>query len=208
MSIEKIIVESTKYYEKKLEIHGPSHSGVDWSSEASQKLRFKQLMNVVEPQDDDFTLIDYGCGYGALLDYLSNQPKINYIGFDSSEKMIKEAKKVFQKEKATWLYDFDKIPISDYLIASGIFNVKLNFSNRLWLDYIFQSIEKFDKLTTKGFAFNVLTTYSDESKMKENLYYADPIQLFEYCKKNISNFVMLRHDYPLYEFTLIIRKGL
>ena len=96
MSIEKIIVESTKYYEKKLEIHGPSHSGVDWSSEASQKLRFKQLMNVVEPQDDDFTLIDYGCGYGALLDYLSNQPKINYIGFDSSEKMIKEAKKVFQ----------------------------------------------------------------------------------------------------------------
>ena len=65
-----------------------------------------------------------------------------------------------------------------------------------------------DKLTTKGFAFNVLTTYSDESKMKENLYYADPTQLFEYCKKNISNFVMLRHDYPLYEFTIIIRKGL
>jgi len=208
MSIEKIIDESTKYYEKKLEIHGPSHCGVDWNSEASQKLRFKQLMNVVDPQDDDFKLIDYGCGYGALLGYLSNQPKINYIGYDSSKKMIGEAKKVYQKEKATWLYDFDTIPISDYLVASGIFNVKLNFSNRLWLDYILQSIEKFDNLTTKGFAFNVLSAYSDETKMKENLYYADPTQLFEYCKKNISNFVMLRHDYPLYEFTLIIRKGL
>ena len=40
-------------------------------------------------------------------------------------------------------------------------------------------------------------------KMKDYLFYADPCQLFDYCKQNFSKQVALLHDYRLYEFTII-----
>ena len=63
-----------------------------------------------------------------------------------------------------------------------------------------------NKFSLKGFAFNVLTKYSDKEYMQNNLYYADPLFLFDYCKRNFSQNVALLHDYELYEFTLIIKK--
>ena len=39
-----------------------------------------------------------------------------------------------------------------------------------------------------------------------DLYYADPLDLFDYCKRNFSKNVALLHDYRLYDFTLIVRK--
>jgi hypothetical protein len=44
--------------------------------------------------------------------------------------------------------------------------------------------------------------------MRDNLYYADPFLLFDYCKKTYSRNVALLRDYGLYEFTLLIRKSL
>jgi hypothetical protein len=52
----------------------------------------------------------------------------------------------------------------------------------------------------------VLTKYSDKEYMKEYLYYADPLYLFDYCKKHFSKNVALLHDYNLYEFSIIVRK--
>lgn len=42
--------------------------------------------------------------------------------------------------------------------------------------------------------------------MKEHLYYADPAELFDHCKRNYSRNVALLHDYGLYEFTVLVRK--
>jgi hypothetical protein len=42
--------------------------------------------------------------------------------------------------------------------------------------------------------------------MKDYLYYADPMKLFDHCKKKYSKKVAILHDYPLYEFTLLVRK--
>ena len=69
-----------------------------------------------------------------------------------------------------------------------------------------RTLEKIDALSRKGFAFNVLTKYSDREFMRDDLYYADPIFLFEHCRRKFSRFVSLIHDYPLYEFTILVRK--
>jgi hypothetical protein len=58
-----------------------------------------------------------------------------------------------------------------------------------------------------GFAFNVLTKYSDVEFMRKELYYADPCFLFDYCKRAFSKNVALLHDYNQYDFTLIVRKN-
>jgi len=52
----------------------------------------------------------------------------------------------------------------------------------------------------------MLTKYSDREYMKEYLYYADPLFIFDYCKRNFSKKVALIHDYELYEFTILVRK--
>ena len=56
------------YFDKRIQEHGASPRGSDWNSETSQNTRFDQLLKVVETQS--FSLLDYGCGYGALADYL------------------------------------------------------------------------------------------------------------------------------------------
>ena len=61
-------------------------------------------------------------------------------------------------------------------------------------------------LAGAGFAFNCLTSYSDHDKMRDYLYYADPLAIFDHCKKHYAKDVALLHDYGLYEFTILVRK--
>ena len=50
---------------------------------------------------------------------------------------------------------------ADYLVASGVFNIKLDASNADWTEYVLENLKKFDAWTKKGFAVNFLTKYSD-----------------------------------------------
>lgn len=205
---DKILDEINSYYTQKISAFGSTPLGVDWNSKESQYLRFEKLCSIITP-DGSFSLIDYGCGYGELINYLNQAFSKNYtyIGYDLSLTMLEQARILFGDLPFVKLYNQVPDVKSDYLIASGIFNVKPeSVSNKLWMDYIFESISAFDQLTKKGFSVNLLTTYSDVEYLKKHLFYADPMLLFDFCKRNISKNVSLLHDYNLYEFTLIVRK--
>jgi SAM-dependent methyltransferase len=204
---KKIESQISDYYTKKLEEHGNSHWGVDWNSIESQELRFEQLSKVL-PIKDDFSVIDYGCGYGALFPYLQLKGFgiSSFTGFDISNAMIDSAKESYKENKnARWVTSSENIK-ADYVLASGIFNVRLKNSDAEWKQYIIDTLNQFDSMTSKGFAFNVLTGYSDKEYQRDYLYYADPLYFFDYCKRNFALNVALLHDYNLYEFTLIIKK--
>lgn len=195
-----------EYYSDKLRTHGAVPAGVDWNSLESQKLRYSQLLKCAD-RPFSGSLLDYGCGYGALLEIMKKEIEgLEYYGFDISMEMIEAARKKFgTQDNVHWMHEVENQQF-DYLVASGLFNVRLEESDSNWLDYIHDSIMKFDKLTKKSFSFNVLTSYSDKPKMRDYLYYASPEDLFAFCKKNISRNVGLLHDYDLYEFTIIVRK--
>ena len=57
----------------------------------------------------------------------------------------------------------------------------------------------------KGIAFNFLTSYVDYRS--EILYYQDPAEMLTFCLDNFGKNVKLVHDYPLYEFTIIVYKS-
>ena len=61
------------------------------------------------------------------------------------------------------------------------------------------------KLSKKGFGFNLLSTYVDWKE--DHLYYGDPLFFFDFCKRHVSRYVSLLHDYPLYEWTILVRMG-
>jgi len=206
MSFSKILDSVAQYYTERVTTYGATARGVDWNSAESQELRFEQLMKVCDV-DQSFSINDYGCGYGALLDYLTERRySFEYRGFDVSKQMIIEAKQQHEDASDSQFFsDESVLAVADYTVASGIFNVKLRTSDDDWKAYLLETLQRLAELSRKGFAFNMLTSYSDRDRMRSDLYYADPAFLFDYCKRRFSRFVSLIHDYPLYEFTIIVR---
>jgi SAM-dependent methyltransferase len=181
---------------------------VDWSSDASQRLRFDQLAKIWEGTGEPISVIDYGCGYGALVPYLRERNHaFAYTGFDISPAMIASAGQMNGGPDAAFSADEASLQAAGYVVASGIFNVKLDMPEDAWLEYLLETLGRLAGLATTGFAFNALSRYSDPERRRQDLFYADPLFLFDYCKTRFSKAVALLHDYPLYEFTLLVRKA-
>ena len=207
MSYSEIRDEVNKYYTEKVKTYGATPKGVDWNGEESQQLRFKQLLKVVAEEKNPFTLLDYGCGYGSLYRYMKDHfGDFEYTGFDISFEMIDKAKDIYKGDKCKWITEEEKSGKYDYVLASGIFNVRMQTSDSEWKDYIVDTLHKLNDKAIKGFSFNILTSYSDKEYMRDYLYYADPAFFFDYCKGNFSKYVALLHDYPLYEFSILVKK--
>ncbi|WP_223481718.1 MULTISPECIES: class I SAM-dependent methyltransferase [unclassified Pseudomonas] len=203
----ELLDEVASYYSSKLALHGETPNGVDWNGEQGQALRFEQLCKVIDgPQD--CTVNDLGCGYGALVDYLNNKPqKFSYLGIDVSKEMIQAAEQRYAKLSGVrFIAGSEPDIVADYGVASGIFNVRLGRSDDEWLSYLEKTLDVLDRTSRLGFSFNCLTSYSDEDKKRDDLYYADPCLLFDICKRRYSRHVALLHDYGLYEFTILVRK--
>lgn len=211
MSIDKqseLLSEVANYYAEKLAKHGETPHGVDWNGEEGQVNRFEQLCKVIDPRATSFSLNDLGCGYGALLNYLQKKhANFTYYGIDVSQEMICAAEKRFPNIKGTqFVASAAPSQIADYGVASGIFNVRLGRTDAEWFAYLQSTLETLSRTSRFGFAFNCLTSYSDEDKKRGYLYYADPCQLFDLCKRKFSRQVALLHDYGLYEFTIIVKQ--
>jgi len=59
-------------------------------------------------------------------------------------------------------------------------------------------------VSRKGLAFNMLSIYGN--KRIRDLYYADPRPFFDFCMRELSPNVTLLHDYPLQEWTILVRR--
>jgi SAM-dependent methyltransferase len=197
------------YYSARLQEHGASHWGVDWNSTESQELRFVQLLKIVRSPAEHFSINDVGCGYGALYGFLARLGYgFDYTGFDIATNMIDKAQELYAQAQTpcTFVSDRERLAPADYTVASGIFNVQMQIDREEWKRYMLATLDFMWSLSTSGMSFNVLTGYSDAEYMREGLYYADPLFLFDHCKRQYSRHVALLHDYGLYEFTILVRR--
>ncbi len=194
------------YYKEKFEKFGCTAKGVDWGNEEAQRISFEQLVKILpDNKKVSFSLLDYGAGYGALYPYVKKLYKnCIYTGFDINEKAIASANKEFPE--AEWISEPPENREFDYVISCGIFSVRPGIPYILWEAYIEYELEKMNKMAKKGFAFNMLTKYSDPLKVKDYLYYADPCYYFHLCKTKYGKRVLLNHAYPRYEFTIMVNK--
>jgi len=208
MSFENNIHEIKKYFQNRIDTYGTTAKGADWNSLESQNIRFEQLAKVIR-NNHNFSILDYGCGYGAFADYLEDSGYLlsKFYGYDLLQSMVEKAVNLHpNKDKYFFTSKLSEIPQAEYAVASGVFNIRLEATYKTWTDFVTQSLTEMNLLSAKGFAANFLTKYSDPEKMISRLYYADPCFLFDYCKKHFSKNVTLLHDYTLYDFTIIVRK--
>lgn len=207
MTGSSILERVASYYDERVREHGETARGVDWNSAASQELRFAQLLKILPAASTGYSILDYGCGYGALVDALAARgDSFRYYGFDVSDEMISRAQRRHARPDCTFGTDLSVLGSADYAVASGVLNVKLDVPTEEWRAHVTRILGDLHRASAKGFAFNALTSYSDADRMVEQLFYADPCELFDDCKRRFSPQVALLHDYGLYEFTILVRK--
>ena len=195
-------------YSENLSKHGDHSKAVGWPTLGSQELRFQKLTDQLVGDETAFSVNDYGCGYGAHLDYLlRNQYAVSsYRGYDLSEEMLSKASnrlKDYDGElnlsQSSEIYDH-----ADFTFVSGTFNVRFESSDKEWKKFIEDTLTMISEFSNLGFSFNLLSKYVDWEE--PHLYYGDPCYWFDYCKRNFSKQVSLLHNYPLYEWTILVRK--
>ncbi len=210
MSDENINLNDIRsYFDEKLQKFGTTHQGVDYNSPHSQEHRFAQLIKILNP-DKQYSLLDYGSGYGSLYGYLSRLGHdLTYYGYDILETMVEEGKNIYKDNLHCFFSaSLGNIPRVNYAVASGTFNMKMDYENKEWQDFVLKNIQIMNEYSSLGFSFNLLTSYSDQDYMRRDLYYADPCFYFDYCKKHFSKNIALLHDYGLYDFTILVRKDI
>ena len=201
-----------RLYGRSLGDHGLTSKGVGWKTEGEQLLRFEKLCAVLDRRGGDggaqgVSVNDLGCGYGAMFRYLDGLLGARlaaYHGYDISDEMLSAARRSVADPRAEFVKAGRAVREADYSFVSGTFNVKQGASDEVWAAYVREMILNLAAHSRRGFAFNVLSTYVDWKQ--ENLYYADPLAFFDFCKREVSPYVALLHDYPLYEWTICVRK--
>jgi len=210
MSIDEIQKKLNEYFTEKLETFGVTAKGVDYNGEQARQIRFAELVKIIDPAKP-FSVIDYGCGYGAMFEYLHAKGwDFDYHGVDLIEKMVLAGRENYKGfPNVHFTTDEKELPVADYLMAASIFNIKLESPYDEWQDFVCNTLLRMNALCSEGFSFNMLTKYSDADRMAErpDLFYGDPLFFFDFCKRNFSRNVALLHDYGLYDFTILIRKN-
>src|SRR5215218_8284135 len=195
------------YYSAKLERHGPTPLGVDWPNAISQHLRFVQLLKLCD-FDRAFSLNDFGCGYGALLEFLAMRhggAAIDYRGIDLSPEMVAAARQRWaDRQNTSFAVGSQCGHPAGYTLASGIFNVRLGHPVAAWESYVEQILTDLHESSRIGCAVNFMRPH-DTLPMEDGLYRTEPPRWIGFCE-SLGGSVELIGDYGLREFTLLIRR--
>jgi len=197
-----------EYYTDKFRQFGATPRGADWRDSESQELRFARLLDVFEDRSA-MSLIELGCGYGALCSYLRRAGwNVEYTGYDLAEEMVTAARQALHGEQRVH-FEIGSRPetTADYCVASGIFNVRFDIDDADWTEYVFETLDIMASSSRRGFAFNFLTRFSDRDRMEARLFYADPGEMLDRCIERFGRRVSLAHGYGLFEFTMLVWHG-
>jgi len=201
----KIIDEQLKVYQPEFVKYGDSPKSTRQNNKETQHLRFQMLTGHLLNDHTHNTIEDIGCGICDLYGYLKNQNlEFTYSGTEIVEEMILLAK---EKYPEITLKNRDILSASeqekyDFVVLSGTLNMPGNITNEEWGEFCLSLISGMYNMCDKAIAFNFLTTH--RTFTDPTLFYFNPSELLYYCINNLSRFVEIKHNYPLYEGTITV----
>lgn len=202
----KVSTDQLDIYRKLLIKHGFSVAAVASENETIKFLRYSKLSQVFD-KDTTFSVHDVGCGLGHYCLYLKENfrdRKIIYSGSDVVPEFVTYCRKNFISSK---FYTRDLLKINpkeryDYLIFGGTFYHKGHTPYKEMQAYVENVLENGFRMSKRGIAFNMLSSFSDFCNTKY-FYYPLP-KLIEFVATKLSRHFEILHNYPLFEYTVLV----
>lgn len=206
-----ILGDVGRYYGDKIRRHGATPSGVDWTCEMSQRLRFAQLVKVCDfdtAGEAPVSINDLGCGYGALLAHLDDkhpEAQIDYLGVDVAPEMIEAARRLW-RGRAGAAFAVGEAPErrADYTLTSGVFNVTVGHARAAWERHIASTLRLMASVSRKGIAFNLILMRPGDPE-EGPLHHADPDQWAAFMEDDLGWRAETLRNYGQPEATILAR---
>ena len=173
--------------------HGDSAHAVQYSDDESHKARFDVLCAIASPLT---SILDVGCGLAHLYRHLKTRNfEGSYKGVDIVPEFIEAARAHTDNDPnadVEYCSATNELPSGyDYVFLSGVFNNRMT-DNKAFME---STLHRMFKAADKGIAFNAMSTFVDYED--SNLYYSNPMEILDFCKRELGGHPVLRHDYTL-----------
>jgi len=205
--MKNVLKAQKNLYEKSFLKFGNRPQSTYQNNLKTQHIRYERLINNLRFGRKPESIHDVGSGLCDLHQYLLDK-KVSHVysGTELVPGMIRASHQKFPDIKIHQRNILsDKVRDSyDYVVLSGTFNKPGGVEKRAWRSHVFSMIRKMHKMSKKAIAFNHLTTH--KTFTDPSLFYMDPGNIFNFCVKNLSRFVLVDHSYPLYELTITVYK--
>lgn len=202
----KFLRDISQVFSFRVRTFGNTPAGVLWKNSEGQQLRFEVLFGLLVdlPPSAPVSINDFGCGYGAMHDFLLGIPSMagmSYFGYDISREMINTAKLHNHDRRATFSESSEIKTPADFTFVSGTFNLRLDVEDGPWSTYVMSTLNQLWSKSGKGLAFNMLNKNNPNQEI--GLYYANAEEYMDFCKTLSSN-VTLIDNYHLDEWTIFV----
>jgi SAM-dependent methyltransferase len=192
---------TARWYADKVRRYGFDHRGLGFRTQTSQHKRFDAAIAMGEL--DGASLLDVGCGFGDLLDYLAQRrirPR-EYVGLDVCEPMIRRCRERFATHEFVVgdVLAYEPRREFDYVIASGIFGLDAEGAR----ERIRPTLERMFAWARIGLSANFLSRRSPAPA--EGRVYVEPTEVLAMALE-ITPAVRLDHSYLPNDFTLHLFK--
>ena len=190
---------------------GPAPEASMWFSKKRQFTRFDIIFNEIKllTKNNERSIIDIGCGYGAFLEFLSERGAHDiwsYYGYDVSNEVIKFCKEHYY-QGATFYTGSIPTFTGDFIIMSGTYNFFPSKDYNSWKLYFYKSLKALWSKTTCAMIFNLQT--SDQEKITdEGIVYTSKEEIKYFCKSNFGNVKAVVNPAIPKDVTFVIKKWL
>ncbi len=187
-------IDNSKYSDEVVARHGDSAQGVHWNSQKTQQRRFEVLLDFLK-LDKYVSLVDVGCGFGALYGYMNDKSVAfkAYLGIEIMASMVEVA-----QEKGINVCEGDvlsmSLPKADYYLCSGAMNILSREETMLFIQRCLDASER-------GFVFNLLE--GEDESMVYN--YFNPEEI-EALADELGVKCQIKSGYLERDFTVFLEK--
>jgi SAM-dependent methyltransferase len=177
------------HYRALVRAHGASPEGAQMSAEG-QRFRFAKLLEVCDL--NDLSVLDLGCGPGALIPELrARYPRARYTGLDVVSEMVAAAR-ACHPDAAFLVHDLGAAPLPgdhDVVLASALFNNARPDAGA----FLRRTIAAAWRHARRALAFNFISTRV--TRRDAGMAYHDPASVLAFCLDTLSPRVRLEHHY-------------
>lgn len=193
-----------KKYKEAFNKHGYSEKSVFWPK-GRQNERFAALTRLIKKKK--FSILDFGCGLGHMLDYLNKnfQGNFYYQGADVVEDFITQNKLMFPTIDFQLISDYKDLKNNfDYILISGAFNMSYFDNLQKHKNLVYEILEELFKKVNVYLSVNFMTDQVDY--IQKGAYHQNVEELLTFVKTKLSKRYVLDCSYMPYEFTITVFK--